>query len=301
VLEVKVGHRWVVSFNLAVDQDVPIPIAQDRLDRKLQAALVGWVQEIAGRESHLVCPLEHKYTEANLDLKSMKGDDRARLDNLVGLSPQLNLDIFFATIEKMQMGTPYWSGYGGHYGGGYGKRSGWYDEYDEEDEEEEDQEEKHSGEFHDIEEVVDTQYEMKLVKDIGGRQVASSLVLDTDCLAEGEGAFLEDTPDEEDYEEYMGNSVRAAAGRFLAAIILTDEGLGPDCDSLLPLIGLLPSLVTQLTCHSSKTQLGCGHCTQGEDGCLSHKWLVLAHRNGERAGGRVLCTKGPKRRRRRRL
>jgi hypothetical protein len=192
VFQVQSGYRWVLSFNLAVDQDIPIPVPGDRLDIVLGDALARWAENVEEAKRHLIYPLEHKYTEANLDLKSMKGHDRKRVDNLVGLAAQLGFKLFFATIEKTQCGSVFYD----H--SRYGRRNRWGDWEDDEDDD--------RG-HHDIEDVFDTRYEMKLVKDIHGNVIVTKLPLDTKFVAGGEEVFERDVPDEEEYESYMGNSV----------------------------------------------------------------------------------------------
>ena len=192
VFQVQSGYRWVLSFNLAVDQDIPIPVPRDRLDIGLRDALARWAENVEEEQTHLIYPLEYKYTEANLDLKSMKGHDRERLDNLVGLANQLGFKIFFATIEKAQSGSVFYD----H--SRYSRRNYWGDWEEDEDDD---------GGHHDIEEVFDTRYEMKLIKDLHGKMITTKLPLDTDFVAGGEEVFERDVPDEEDYEGYMGNSV----------------------------------------------------------------------------------------------
>ncbi|KAF5027314.1 hypothetical protein F66182_558, partial [Fusarium sp. NRRL 66182] len=201
VLPVKSGYRWVLTYNLAVDHTLPAPSAAlKRAElRPLRHCIRRWLAQDPGlRENQCVYHvLDHEYTEANVSYRAMKGEDRARVSALKQACSGLPVTIFLALMEKEETGDVAFEPddmYGGRRRG-YG---GYYDE--EEDDEDEDEDE---DSYHHIEEVHDTHWRLKTLRDLRGKVVAEKLSIDEQDLLEP-GCF-DGMVGEEEYEGYMGN------------------------------------------------------------------------------------------------
>lgn len=201
VLPVTSGYRFVLTYNLAIDQAAMLPSATALLREQsqgLRQALELWSHEInlgrvdAGPLYHV---LDHKYTEANISLKALKTTDQARIKCLQTLCSELGFDLFLTTLEKMEVGTAE-----GDYGyRGYGS---YRDYHDEEDDDEEDSD---SGGHHDIEDILDTEYASKFIFDLAGNKIVSSVEIDQDDILQQD--VFGDEPDKEEYEGYMVRSI----------------------------------------------------------------------------------------------
>ena len=87
----------------------------------------------------LAIPFTHRYTEAGLDPKQLKGSDRARADVLIRAAQSLDYQCYFALLTLHQEGSAEYGSfdYEDHWGRG---RSSWsYDDDDEDDEDEDDE------------------------------------------------------------------------------------------------------------------------------------------------------------------
>ncbi|KZM18478.1 uncharacterized protein EKO05_0007675 [Ascochyta rabiei] len=83
---VEKGYRLVLTYNLVQDQSLPMQTAAalDARHDRLSTLLQTWNKEYSHLD-YLVYPLEHKYSEASLSLRNLKGQDAARgqyLDNI---------------------------------------------------------------------------------------------------------------------------------------------------------------------------------------------------------------------------
>jgi hypothetical protein len=195
VLPVHSGYRWVLTYNMAIDQHAQRPSAALKRSetRALRQALRRWPDDGPG---YLLHTLDHHYTQANVCLDNLKTRDMAQVQTLQGAAEELDLDIFLALIEKEEMGNVEYapSSRGGYYG---------YHRYGYDDEDDEDDEES----YHHIDDVLEETYRIKSLFDLRGGLVAEDLSFDIEHMLDLE-AFEDVDCDEEDYEGYMGNSVR---------------------------------------------------------------------------------------------
>ncbi|KAM6514007.1 hypothetical protein FALCPG4_015191 [Fusarium falciforme] len=208
VLPVTSGYRWVLTYNLALDQTLPRPSAtglQLSQFRPLRHTLRRWLAEDqeSRKQKFLYHILDHDYTEANASLNALKAQDLARVQALKEACSKLPVDIFLALLEKQEMGSVEFD----YYDRGY-RRRGYWDDYDDEDE---------SG-FHALEEVFELSYKVKTLVDLEGRIVTKDLHLDEDDILE-EDCF-EDLEAEEEYEGYMGNSGPTATHWYRATAVV---------------------------------------------------------------------------------
>lgn len=200
VLPVTSGYRWVLTYNLALDQagDGPRPSAGLILSpyvRDLRKTIKAWSSEEPSLrdERYVYHVLDHDYTEAQCSLKSLKADDRARVMALTEACKDLPVEIFLALLEKEESGNCE-----SHHEDRYRSRGYYGDEESENGSDEED------SDYHALEDVMETKYSVETLVDLHGRTVAQNLDLDNDCLTR-EDIWDEIDIHKEDYEGYMGN------------------------------------------------------------------------------------------------
>ena len=79
------GHRLVLTYNLIREgsnrSTAPPPSMQFGSTRKLELAIEKWQKESQG-SGQLIHMLDHKYSEANFGLQSLKGQDQVRVNHL---------------------------------------------------------------------------------------------------------------------------------------------------------------------------------------------------------------------------
>jgi hypothetical protein len=196
ILPVRSGYRWVLTYNLRIDPSQQRPTACLQTDeaRYLHKSLKNWIGQDDRGLSHAFYKLDHEYTKANISLNTLKGRDMAVVHLLKDISKTLNVDIFLALITKEELGSCEYDDHNRYDG---------YRGYDEEDEDDDE------GALHDLDEVIDTSYEITSLVDMDGCQLAKDMKLRKDNVLQ-EDCFDEVDP-EEHYSGYMGNSVR----RFL--------------------------------------------------------------------------------------
>jgi len=202
VLPVTSGYRWVLTYNLAVDPTRAMgrpSAALARTEAKpLRHALRRWLsQPKPHREAdYLYYALDHEYTEANISHRGLKTRDLAVVNILHQLSAAMPFHIFLAVLEKSQLGScedeeDYY-------------HTNQYYRYDDEDDEDDVQEDMG---FHELDEVFDTEYHIKKLVDLTGRQLGTQASFDLDNVLQEDKDLFPAEPDSEDYEGYMGNSV----------------------------------------------------------------------------------------------
>ncbi|KAI0842867.1 hypothetical protein F5Y06DRAFT_75227 [Hypoxylon sp. FL0890] len=210
VLPVKSGYRWVLTYNLAIDQSAEVPRADGFADhREIRRVLQSWSQEInigSRKASPLYFVLAHKYTEANISYEGLKPSDLEVVKSLREVCPELSFDLFLTTLEKKESGLPEGDQFRPYYRNGY-------DRYEEK-----------GGVHHALEEVHDVSYCSKYIFDLGGSKLVSYVPLDMHNILHGKA--FEDKPDEEDYEGFMGNWGPTATHwyRLSALVIIPCQG-----------------------------------------------------------------------------
>ncbi|KAJ4250574.1 hypothetical protein NW762_011833 [Fusarium torreyae] len=183
VLSVTSGYRWVLTYNLAIDQSLPPPSAglTSSQMQPLRHCLRRWLAQDK--------QLHHEYTEANVSFRALKGQDLIRVSALRKICKELLVSVFIALLKKREMGgvemDPWLKG----------RRRRWYDDdyYDEDNE----------G-YHELTGIFERSFTIKIVRDLIGRAVTNTLKLVEDDLLDRD--VFEDIQAEEEYEGYMGNS-----------------------------------------------------------------------------------------------
>jgi hypothetical protein len=144
--------------------------------------------------------LEHEYKEASLAFRALKTTDLARVQCLGDSATELGFDVFLAVLEKKEDGGVEMD----HQWGSRDRR----DYYKSDDGEEEEDDEA----WHSFDEVYDTEIYIKKLVDLDGRLLRSGMPIATEDLESNlisECDPFQDVDDRnEDYEGYMGNSVR---------------------------------------------------------------------------------------------
>ncbi|KAF4483603.1 2OG-Fe(II) oxygenase superfamily [Fusarium agapanthi] len=176
VLPVTSGYRWVLTFNLAIDQSLPRPSAALKRSelRPLRHCIRRWLaRDPSSRKPH-VCIIYWTTTRVTALRQACKG---------------LPVTIFLALLEREDRGNVEFdpSDLQYNYRGAMG-------EYDDEDD----------GEYHCLEEVLESEYRLMTVRDLQGKIVAGQMAIDEENITDPD-VFSDMSPVKEDYEGYMGN------------------------------------------------------------------------------------------------
>jgi len=115
VLPVTAGHRLTLTYNLIRTGGGPIPQAPDYAPQQAQVTdlLRKWpatLGEADGGPVKLVYPLEHAYTQAELDFSTLKGADAAVAAVVVAASEAADCDCHLALLTIEESG---WAEYAG--------------------------------------------------------------------------------------------------------------------------------------------------------------------------------------------
>jgi hypothetical protein len=186
------GHRVVLTYNLLhIGNSVPPPLRSDgeqssALGRCLKAwstsfdvgvdvddALAEDVPE--SMPNLLVYLLDHEYTQANLKLDNLKGDDHRRVNALARIAGRSGFHCYLGTIEKTVKG-----GVSG------------------------DDSDYNSWEMHDIDDVTEERISVSQVFELDGTLYAEEVDIEEDDFVQAE-PFEDRKPDDEDYEGWTGN------------------------------------------------------------------------------------------------
>ena len=198
VKEVTSGYRLALSYNLihVAPPGVPRPSLPDMSDslHLLRRVLKKWrdgMYEDGSDRNVAAYLLQHQYSSANLKegVKTLKGVDAHRVAFIRRITDQLGFTVGLATLTHQVTGYP-----DNDYGY-YGRRSryGYYDEDE-------------RGSTPGMGEVESTTTTLSDVVDLCGTSLIpmGELVVDDDCVIPKE-PFEDETPDDTDYEGYMGN------------------------------------------------------------------------------------------------
>ncbi|KAJ5833919.1 hypothetical protein N7474_002230 [Penicillium riverlandense] len=192
ILPVTSGYRWVLTYNLVLDPSEPRPSAglQSAETRAAREIIKQWLlKEKDDRDlNHVYYKLDHEYTEASISLNTLKSHDLVRVQALRGIASELPVDIFLAVLEKKEMGTCENDEY---YASRWGPKYGYSPRGPDEDD------------YHPIDEVCNTEYSIKTLVDLDGRQVVKGLLLDQTKVLQKD--CFDDIHPEESYLGYQGN------------------------------------------------------------------------------------------------
>lgn len=101
------GHRLVLSYNLIhTSPDSPAPsLPKIGAVAKLRAVLLKWSRQKYDRPSKLVTYLlKHKYSEADLKLAALKGEDSHKVAHLRGIIEETGFVLVWRTWSIMFQG-----------------------------------------------------------------------------------------------------------------------------------------------------------------------------------------------------
>jgi hypothetical protein len=169
-------------------------------NKPLREVMTSWAR--GSEATPLYYALEHKYTQANISLASLKARDHACVEELEKVSRDLDFHIFLATLEREDTGDTEDNFYDD-----YDRYRGYYNEDDEEaDDDDDDDNDDDDNRHHAAEDCIASELTAKLIYDLHGNEVMSSVVIDDERDILQEDPFADDL-DEEDSEGHMGNYV----------------------------------------------------------------------------------------------
>ncbi|KAK4196597.1 hypothetical protein QBC40DRAFT_268358 [Triangularia verruculosa] len=247
VLPVTSGIRWVLTFNLAISQQVQRPSAamnEPGLDG-VRNALHAWLESRRPSSTdkepdHLYYMLDHTYTEANLSLHSLKSADLTRMRCLKDVCDSENVSLFLGVLEKKEHGGCDKDGFDN-----YGHRRWGYDEDGEDEGEDEYGEEGGNDEWHSFYDVYETDFSIKRLVTTDGQTLRENMELregdvEKNLIQDYEDPFENAARGEEDYTGFTGNEVCNMPS--LSSYEANDSvPLGSLSDTLVPVGGLSPS------------------------------------------------------------
>lgn len=102
VKPVKSRYRLVLTYNLALRGSNTVPRIQDATVTPVNQALQEWRRQIDAREvdkSPLIYLTDHKYSQAFLSERNLKGSDRGKLQILRQAAEAYGFDVLLTTLE----------------------------------------------------------------------------------------------------------------------------------------------------------------------------------------------------------
>ena len=185
VTKVESGHRLVLTYNLMRQQSDSSRVASplDNHRQNLGKVLAAWHPQNREHESpcgdgfkRLVYILEHEYSEANICLDQLKGQDQRRTRYLLEACQDQDFSLFFAHIEYSQSGSIEETDYDGYGGTG----------------------------FHEFIDEIESKWSLSTVFQYDGKQIAKNIALEEEDILETVD-FSEIEPDDEECDGWTGN------------------------------------------------------------------------------------------------
>jgi hypothetical protein len=174
VRELISGYRLVLTYNIIqTNQLAQSAIAHRVQSERLQSLVSSW-QGFESRPSSIIYRLDHKYTEASLSLKNMKGRDRAVCDALCSIGPATGIILLLCNIT---------------YETGEGGSEGWWGSYEE------------------------PTLTLDKVFTCDGIQIGATIDVEMDQVL-GNKDYLESDPDSEIEGEFTGNEAMPSRFRY---------------------------------------------------------------------------------------
>jgi hypothetical protein len=184
------GYRFIITYNLVYAGPGTGQLAADLGNEKraLQGLMASWKASYDGREhgcpNMLAYMIEYKYTDANLRMQQLKGNDRLRVEHLKDVCAQNGFLVWLANIEYVIDGECLDEG------------DDWYELYWK----------ARRGEeptCHTIQEVHEKSLGLTRVVDLDGSQITENVPLNEDDIVQQE-PFSGD-PHDEDWSGPTGN------------------------------------------------------------------------------------------------
>ena len=211
------GYRLALSYNLVhTSPGIPRPMLPDihGAIAELRSVLRKWSAGKYAQDLDLkliAYLLKHQYSEVNLKMGALKGEDAHKISHLRSVAAELGYVVCLANLSYNLSGVADDPGYGG-YGGSWGRKRGRYD-YDEDEDDEDDEDDREDTPS--MIEVTDRTLSIDNLVDLNGVQI---LGVDELPLAEEnlipENPFEDVDPDETEYEGYMGNVRGSSRGHL---------------------------------------------------------------------------------------
>ncbi|KAG9595558.1 hypothetical protein KCU77_g4325, partial [Aureobasidium melanogenum] len=202
VQEVTSGYRWVLTYN-PIQTDSEHFNSTASAEQKLRGILTDWNKinkSGSGEADRIIYQLDHKYTDASIRLKTLKGSDLLKAQRLFSVGDQMGYALYLASLEKQVHGSAE--------SGCHGYRS----RYD-------DEEEGSDGEFHAIEDVLEESLTLTRVVDPDGLVVITDLAIKEEDILQEE-AYGDRDPDEHEYEGWTGNAGATSTHWFKDSVLV---------------------------------------------------------------------------------
>ena len=238
VKEVTSGCRWVLTYNLVRKNLSESDSESGIAGRKLHAILADWKQQRAEAAStatpdrstkdnesrsisttsskadntrpefnvkQAIYLLEHKYTQSNLSIESLKHADRIRAKELLSICDDYGFTLYLANLEREVMGQADENDYSHAFS----------ENSDDEDEDEDDEDNNSSqysdgsdGSYHRIWDVCDESITLTRMVDAEGHEVFKDIPIEERDIVQVRP--FKRKPNKSEYEGYTGNEGASA-------------------------------------------------------------------------------------------
>ncbi|CAO1599663.1 hypothetical protein XANCAGTX0491_003378 [Xanthoria calcicola] len=146
----------------------------------------------------LVYKLDHKYTDANLKFRALKGLDKVKAEYLRETCADAGICFYLASMELRKEGSTEEDSFA---------RRGYYNDTDDSD-----TDDYKRGGNHALEDILEGKLALKRIIDLDGNVLAQDLSLDEDIIVQDD--VFERDPDDEAYEGWTGNAGATATHWF---------------------------------------------------------------------------------------
>ena len=207
VQPIKSGYRIALVYNLINDTNTDGTSAGMVIEQmqELSKVLRHWNKSREKAQRYptdepeaLVYKLDHKYTDANLKFRALKGLDKVKAEYLRETCADAGICFYLASMELRKEGSTEEDRFA---------RRGYYNDTDDSD-----TDDYKSGGHHALEDLLEERLALKRIIDLDGNVLAQDLLLDEDIIVQDD--VFERDPDDEDYEGWTGNAGATATHWF---------------------------------------------------------------------------------------
>ncbi|KAH0157794.1 hypothetical protein KCU67_g7769, partial [Aureobasidium melanogenum] len=237
VLEVTSGCRWVLTYNLVQEQKSKS--GSGVASGKLHAIFADWkqqrmeaatpnappaqlpedsenssvsptptehdTQELENPLKQAIYLLEHKYTQSNLNIESLKDADRLRAKELLSICDDYGYTLYLANLEREVTGQAYEN----DYSHAFSENDDDDDEDEDEDAEEGENDSQYSGDsYHHIWDICGDSLKLTCVVDADGLEVFKDIPIEEKDIVQVHP--FKRKPNKSEYEGYTGNEGASA-------------------------------------------------------------------------------------------
>lgn len=234
-MEVTSGCRWVLTYNLVQEQESKS--GSDVASRKLHAILADWKQQkveavttnappaqlpedsesssVSTSTKHedtqksgpdlkqAIYLLEHKYTQSNLKVESLKHADRLCAKELLSICDDYGYTFYLASLEREVTGQAYENDYNHDF-----SENDDDEEEDKDDEDDEDNSQYSGNSYHHIWDICDDSLKLTCVVDDEGHEVFKDIPVEEKDIVQLHP--FKRKPNKSEYEGYTGNEGASA-------------------------------------------------------------------------------------------